>query len=222
MSQASYMIENGFYEALSRCGVVPVVVLDREEDALPLARALSEGGLPAAEVTFRTPVAAECIQRIASSCSDVLVGAGTVLNLEQAKRAVDAGARYLVSPGTDQETVMWALQNEVNIIPAAVTPTEIGWLVNHDVRVSKFFPANLYGGPQAIRSLSSVFVGHQFMPTGGVSSQNLTEYRSTPAVIAVGGTWMGKPALFANGDFSEVTRLARETAKAVQDVWHQG
>ena len=218
MGSVSYMRENGFYKTVYDCGVVPVVVLDRVEDAVPLAHALEEGGLPAAEVTFRTPVAAECIRRIAQECPDVLVGAGTVLNLEQAKHAVDAGARYLVSPGTDEETVLWALANEVNVIPAGVTPTEIGWLATQGVELTKFFPAALSGGVEAIKALASVFVSHLFMPTGGVSSRNLSEYLSVPPVVAVGGTWMVKPQLFADGDFSRVVSLSREVAHSVRAI----
>ena len=218
MADGAFMKENGFYEDVARCGVVPVVVLSDSADAVPLARALEEGGLPAAEVTFRTAAAAECISLISRECPGVLVGAGTVLDLEQAKRAVDAGARYLVSPGTDRDVVEWALSEHVNVIPAGVTPTEITWLSNQGIDVTKFFPANLFGGAKAISALASVFVGHKFMPTGGVSLDNLEEYLSNPAVIAAGGTWMVKPALFADGDFSEVTRIAREASERVSGI----
>ena len=218
MATGQYMESNGFYDAVEACGVVPVVVLDKVEDAVPLAEALKRGRLPAAEVTFRTPAAAACIERIARQCPDVLVGAGTVLNVEQAKRAVDAGARYLVSPGTDRETLCWALQNHVNIVPAGVTPTEVGWLRGQGIGLTKFFPAAVFGGVKAISALASVFIGHKFMPTGGVSRQNLGEYLSLPSVMACGGTWMVKPSLFADGDFAEVERLAGEAACAVRDV----
>lgn len=218
MSATGFMKENGFYEDVARCGVMPVVVLDDPTDAVPLARALEEGGLPAAEVTFRTDAAPECISLIAHECPNVLVGAGTVLDLEQAKRAVDAGARYIVSPGTDCDVVEWALSERVNVIPAGVTPTEVTWLRNQGIEVSKFFPANLFGGVEAISALASVFVGHRFMPTGGVNLNNLGEYLSNPAVIAVGGTWMVKPTLFAGGDFDEVERIAREASERVSEI----
>lgn len=210
-----YMKHNGFYDAVHACGVVPVVVLNSVDDALPLAHALEAGGLPAAEVTFRTDCAAACIKKIADACPSVLVGAGTVINVEQGKRAVDAGAKYLVSPGTDHELVEWALENQINIIPAGVTPTEITWLVNKGIEVTKFFPAGMFGGRKAIDALASVFVGHKFMPTGGVSAANLAEFLADPAIIAAGGTWMVKPALFADGDFSKVEQLAHEAAEIV-------
>ncbi len=210
-----YMNKNGFYEALSKTGVIPVVVLERAEDAVPLANALVKGGLPAAEVTFRTAAAADCIRKVSEKCPDILVGAGTVINVEQAKRAVDAGARFIVGPGYDIETVEWCIANEVNVIPAAVTPSELMALINRDVHVTKFFPANIYGGIPAINALASVFVGHRFMPTGGVSSENLTDYLANPSIIAVGGTWMVKPELFADGDFSQVETIASEVSAAV-------
>lgn len=211
-----YMNNNGFYEQLHTTGVVPVVVLNKVEDAVPMARALVAGGLPAAEVTFRTTAAADCIREMSQKCPDILVGAGTVVNVEQARRAVDAGAKFIVSPGCDFETVDWCLEHEVNVMPGAVTPTEIMGLVNRGVHVTKFFPANLYGGIPAMNALASVFVGHRFMPTGGVNAQNVCDYLSCPSIIAAGGTWMVKPRLFADGDFSQVEALAAEAATAVR------
>ena len=143
-----------FYKNVEQVGVVPVVVLDRVEDAVPLGKALAEGGLPAAEVTFRTAAAADSIHAIAQECPDVLVGAGTVLDEAQAKRAVDAGARYIVSPGYDMGVVRWCLAHEVPVIPAGVTPTEVTALVNEGIEVTKFFPAAQYGGLATIRALA--------------------------------------------------------------------
>ncbi|MDO4428813.1 MAG: bifunctional 4-hydroxy-2-oxoglutarate aldolase/2-dehydro-3-deoxy-phosphogluconate aldolase [Atopobiaceae bacterium] len=214
--KTEYMNQNGFYEDLSATGVIPVVVLERVEDAVPMARALLDGGLPAAEVTFRTAAAADCIREMVEKCPDILVGAGTVVNVEQAKRAVEAGAKFIVSPGCDLETVDWCLEHEVNVMPGGVTPTEIMTLIARDVHVTKFFPANLYGGIPAMSALASVFVGHRFMPTGGVSAQNVGDYLSNPAIIAAGGTWMVKPDLFADGDFSRVQALAAEAAETVR------
>lgn len=211
-----YMRRDGFYQQVHDTGVVPVVVLERVEDAVPMARALVEGGLPAAEVTFRTAAAADCIHAMAQECPDILVGAGTVLNVDQAKRAVDAGATFIVSPGYDLAVVDWCLRNEVDVIPAGVTPTEITTLVNRGLSVTKFFPAGIYGGKDAIDALASVFVGHRFMPTGGVSAANVGDYLSDPAIIAAGGTWMVKPALFADGDFSKVKQLSSEAAAIVR------
>ena len=215
---AEYMNTNGFYEKLHATGVVPVVVLEKVEDAVPMAHALVSGGLPAAEVTFRTAAAADCIREMSEKCPDILVGAGTVVTIDQAKRAVDAGAKFVVAPGTDLATVNWCLEHEVNVLPGAVTPSEITTLVNLGIHVSKFFPANLYGGRKAMDALASVFVGHRFMPTGGVSQDNLEEYLADPAIIAAGGTWMVKPKLFADGDFSKVQELASQAAEAIKGV----
>ena len=213
-----YMRQDGFYENVERIGVMPVVVLEKIEDAIPMGNALQKGGLPAAEVTFRTSAAAEFIHAIATNCPDVLVGAGTVLNLDQAKSAVDAGAKFIVSPGFDIEVVDWCLANKVDVIPAGVTPTELTTLVNRGIEVTKFFPAGIYGGLKAIDALASVFVGHRFMPTGGVNAANLRDYLTDNAIIAAGGTWMVKPALFQDGDFSEVERKSAEAAQMVREI----
>ena len=212
----SYM--DGFYKRLEELAVVPVVVLDRVEDAVPLARALSNGGLPSAEVTFRTQAAAASIAAIAEACPETLVGAGTIISVDQAEAAVVAGARFIVSPGHDMGVVRWCLERKVPIIPAGVTPTEVTELVNASIDVTKFFPAALYGGLPAIQALASVFVGHRFMPTGGVNADNLAEYLADPAVIACGGTWVAKPAMIAAGRFDEVERLSREAAATARRV----
>lgn len=213
-----HMEDDGFYERVYQMGVVPVVVLEDERDAVPMGTALAAGGLPAAEVTLRTAAAADCIRAMAERCPEVLVGAGTVLSLEQAKRAVAAGARFVVSPGFDPEVVDWCLANRVDVIPAAVTPTELTALVNRGISVTKFFPAAQYGGRATIDALASAFVGHRFMPTGGVDAANLRAYLEDPAVIACGGTWMVKPKLFADGDFSEVERLSAQAASIVREL----
>lgn len=214
--RTSYM--TGFYEHLRELAVVPVVVLDHEKDAVPLAGALASGGILSAEVTFRTKAAAPSIAAIARKCPQVLVGAGTVLSVDQARSAVDAGAKFIVSPGYDAGVVKWCLDNAVPVIPAGVTPTEVTALVNAGIDVTKFFPASLCGGLPAIRSLASVFVGHQFMPTGGVSAANLAEYLSDPAVIACGGTWMAKPTLVSEGRFDEVAHLSGEAMAIARRV----
>lgn len=213
-----YMKNNGFYEQVEKTGVVPVVVLDKVEDAVPMANALVSGGLPAAEVTFRTAAAADCIHEMAEKCPDILVGAGTVVNLEQCKKAVDAGAKFIVSPGYDLAIIEWCLENEVNLIPGGVTPAELTTLINLGFDITKFFPANLYGGLKAIEALAAVFVGHRFMPTGGVSPDNVREFLGSKAIIAAGGTWMVKPNLFADGDFSRVEALTAEAAAAVREI----
>lgn len=213
-----YMKRNGFYAQVEHAGVVPVVVLEDVGNAVPLADALAAGGLPAAEVTFRTKAAADCIHAIRKSCPKVLVGAGTVINLTQCKRAVEAGAQFIVSPGYDLETIDYCLSNRINLIPGGVTPTEIGGLINLGFDVTKFFPANLYGGLAGIEALASVFVGHRFMPTGGINPANVRDFVASPAILAAGGTWMVKPALFAGGDFSPVAAAARDAATVVHEL----
>lgn len=208
----------GFYQQVEQMGVVPVVVLDRVADALPVAEALVAGGLTSAEVTFRTPVAADAIHQMATQCPDIFVGAGTVLNVRQARQAVDAGARFVVSPGYDPVVTDWCISQRVPVIPAGVTPTEITALINKGLPVTKFFPANLYGGLNGIKTMASVFTGHRFMPTGGVNPANLHEYLSCPAVIACGGTWITKKDLIAAGDFAQVQALAAEAAAIVREV----
>lgn len=213
-----YMKQNGFYEQVEKTGVVPVVVLEKVEDAVPMANALVAGGLPAAEVTFRTAAAADCIHEMAEKCPDILVGAGTVVNLEQCKKAVDAGAKFIVSPGYDMDIIDWCLEHEVNLIPGGVTPAELTTLINLGFDITKFFPANLYGGLKAIEALAAVFVGHRFMPTGGVSSDNVRDFLGSKAILAAGGTWMVKPNLFADGDFSRVEALTADAAAAVREI----
>ena len=213
-----YMKSNGFYEQVEKTGVVPVVVLEKVEDAVPMANALVAGGLPAAEVTFRTAAAADCIHEMAEKCPDILVGAGTVVNLEQCKKAVDAGAKFIVSPGYDMAIIDWCLEHEVNLIPGGVTPAELTTLINLGFDITKFFPANLYGGLKAIEALAAVFVGHRFMPTGGVSPDNVREFLGSKAILAAGGTWMVKPNLFADGDFSRVEALTADAAAAVREI----
>lgn len=213
-----YMKNNGFYEQVEKTGVVPVVVLEKVEDAVPMASALVAGGLPAAEVTFRTAAAADCIHEMAEKCPDILVGAGTVVNLEQCKKAVDAGAKFIVSPGYDMAIIDWCLEHEINLIPGGVTPVELTTLINLGFDITKFFPANLYGGLKAIEALAAVFVGHRFMPTGGVSPDNVRDFLGSKAILAAGGTWMVKPNLFADGDFSRVEALTAEAAAAVREI----
>ena len=212
----SYMDQ--FYGQVEHVGVVPVVVLDDVKDADPLAHALVEGGLPVAEVTFRTPEAADVIHTMAEKDPDIMVGAGTVLTVDQCKRAVDAGAKFIVSPGHTMEVVDHCLEHEIPQIPAGVTPTEVTALVNKGLEVTKFFPADQFGGLATIDALASVFVGHRFMPTGGVNASNLKEYLSDPAIIAAGGTWMVKPKMVHAGDFDQILKLTREAAQIVREI----
>ena len=207
-----------FYTTLESLGIVPVVVLDKVEDAAPLAHALMAAGMKSAEVTFRTACAAECIAAMAEAEPEMCVGAGTVLTVEQVEQARAAGAKFIVSPGYDDAIIDYCLENKVNLIPGAVTPAELTHLINRGFDITKFFPANLYGGLKATETLSAVFVGHRFMPTGGVNLENLPEFLGSKSIIAAGGTWMVKPALFADGDFSKVEEMTAEAAAVVKKV----
>lgn len=207
-----------FYEKLEQLGIVPVVVLEKVEDAAPLAHALMAAGMASAEVTFRTACAAECIAAMAEAEPDMCVGAGTVLTVGQVDRAVAAGAQFIVSPGYNEDVVRHCIEIDVPVLPGTVSPSEVTAAANHGLTVTKFFPAAQYGGLSTIKALAAPFVGHRFMPTGGVSTANVEEYLSCPSIIACGGTWMVKPELFADGDFSEVQRIATEAMEAVHRV----
>lgn len=207
-----------FYEDIWELGVVPVVVLDRVEDAVPLAQALVAGGLPAAEVTFRTPVAQDCIRAMHEAHPRMMLGAGTVLTCEDVDRTVMAGGEFVVSPGFDAEIVQYCLELDVPVLPAAVTPTEIMAVRRMGLDVSKFFPAGAFGGLATINDLAAPFVGHRFVPTGGVSQANLAEYLASPHVVACGGSWMVRRELIAAGDFARVQQLSEQAAATVRAV----
>lgn len=198
-----------------RLGVVPVVRLERAADALPLAEALLAGGLPCAEITFRTEAAEEAIRLVAAQVPHFLVGAGTVLTVDQADRAVAAGAQFVVSPGFDPEIVCWCLEREVWVLPGAATPTEIQMALARGLRHVKFFPAELLGGVRMLKALGEVYSQMRFIPTGGITPENLGDYLSVSAVYACGGTWLAKADLIQRGAFGEIERLAREAVQVV-------
>lgn len=207
-----------FYEKLEELCIVPVVVLDKAEDALPMANALVAGGMPSAEVTFRTACAAECIHEMATKCPEIAVGAGTVLNPAQVDEAVDAGATFIVSPGYNEAVVKRSIELGVPCLPGTVTPSEVTAAVNLGLKVTKFFPAAQYGGLATIKALCAAFVGHRFMPTGGVNLDNLTDYLSAPQIIACGGTWMVKPNLFADGNFDKVAQTCEAAMRRAHEI----
>ena len=201
-------------ERLARAGVVPVVVLDDAKDAVPTAKAMVAGGIDVMEITFRTAAAPDAIEAVAKDCPDMLVGAGTILNLEQCKLAVSKGAKFIVSPGFDAQVVSWCIENGIAVTPGCVTPTEITAAVNMGLKVVKFFPANVYGGLNAMKNLSAPFVGVKFMPTGGVNAQNLREYIDAPFIHAVGGSWVCPKADIAAGNFDKITQLCAQARAA--------
>ena len=199
---------------LARAGVVPVVVIDDAKDAVPTANAMVAGGVDVMEITFRTAAAPAAIQAVAQNCPDMLVGAGTILNLEQCKLAVEMGAKFIVSPGFDAAVVSWCIEKGIAVTPGCVTPTEITAAVNMGLNVVKFFPANVYGGLNAMKNLSAPFVGVKFMPTGGVNTANTKEYISAPFIHAVGGSWVCPKADIAAGNFEKITALCAEARQA--------
>ena len=191
-------------------GIVPVVVLENAEDAVPTARALLAGGITTMEITFRTAAAADSIKAVADNVPEMLVGAGTVLNLDQCKLAVKQGAKFIVAPGYDDETVAWCIENNIAVTPGCVTPTEIMMALKHKLKVVKFFPANVYGGLKALKALSGPFVGLKFIPTGGVNQDNLAEFISTSFIQACGGSWVCTKADISAHNFEKITELCKQ------------
>ena len=201
-------------ERLKKAGIVPVVVLDDAKDASPTANAMLAGGIDVMEITFRTAAAADSIKAVADNCPDMLVGAGTVLNLDQCKLAIEMGAKFIVSPGFDAQVVSYCLEKGVAVTPGCVTPTEITAAVNMGLKVIKFFPANVYGGLNAMKNLSAPFGGVKFLPTGGISAANVKEYIDAPFIHAVGGSWVCPKADIAAGNFEKITALCKEARAA--------
>ena len=205
-------------ERLRNAGVVPVVVLDRAEDAVPAARAMLAGGVDVMEITFRTAAAAEAIRNVAAECPEMLVGAGTVLTVEQCEKAVALGAKFIVSPGFDAEIVDWCVERGVAVAPGCVTPTEIMAALKRGLSVVKFFPAGIYGGLKAMKALAAPFGQVKFIPTGGVSADNLAEYAAAPFVHAVGGSWLCPKADVAAGNFARIAELCAQSRRIVDGV----
>ena len=203
-------------DVLKRIGnaaVVPVVVLDRAEDAVPTARALLAGGIDVMEITFRTAAGRDAIAAVARECPEMLVGAGTVLNVAQGREAIEAGAKFIVSPGFSRELIDECAAQGIPALPGCATPSEIMDALDAGLKIVKFFPANVYGGLDAMKALASAFVGVKFMPTGGINAKNLAEYLSAPFIHAVGGTWLCSRADIAAHNFDKITALCRETRK---------
>jgi 2-dehydro-3-deoxyphosphogluconate aldolase/(4S)-4-hydroxy-2-oxoglutarate aldolase len=203
---------------LKKVGVVPVVVIDRAEDAVPIAKALRDGGLSIIEVTLRTDAAPEAIHRIVNSVSDVVVGAGTVLNAEQVGIAANAGARFIVSPGLHESVVDESKLLDLPLYPGVATATEAQAAWNLGLRTLKFFPASQAGGVPMLKSLGSVFRDLEFMPTGGITPATLKEYLQLPSVIACGGSWLTPLSAIRAGDFGVIRKLAEEACDSVRKI----
>lgn len=199
-------------EQLASCGVVPVVVLNNVDEAVPTARALLRGGIDVMEITFRTAAARDCIARVAAEVPEITVGAGTVINVEQVRDAVAAGAKFLVSPGSDADVIREAAQLDVPIIPGVVTPSEIMMGLKLGIKTFKFFPAESFGGLKTLKALSGPFPQIQFIPTGGISQDNAADYLKNAKVRAIGGSWMVSSAMIAAHDFDGI---AEKSAAAI-------
>lgn len=205
-------------EKIGSLGIVPVVVLNDAKDAVPLAQALMDGGLPCAEVTFRTAAAEESIKNISENCPDMLVGAGTVLSIEQVDRAVAAGAKFIVAPGFDPELVDYCLEKNIPVFPGCITPSEITQAVKRGLEIVKFFPAEQYGGVATIKALAGPFPNLKFMPTGGINAKNLASYLESDKIFVCGGSWMVKGDLIKAGDFDKIRELTAEAVALVKEI----
>ncbi|MBX3426929.1 MAG: bifunctional 4-hydroxy-2-oxoglutarate aldolase/2-dehydro-3-deoxy-phosphogluconate aldolase [Pirellulales bacterium] len=202
-------------EQLARHRLVPVIALDDAADAEPLAAALVAGGLPVAEVTFRTTAAAESIRRMAAR-GDLLIGAGTVLTPQQVDEAQSAGASFLVSPGLNPRVVQHARSVGLPIVPGVCTPSDVERALDLGVTTLKFFPAESFGGLGTLKAIAAPYGGVRFVPTGGIGPENLAAYLAFKSVVACGGSWMVKPSLYAAGDFASVENAVREAVALVQ------
>ena len=209
---------NQISEEIARYGVVPVVVLNNPAEALPVADALLKGGLPVAEVTFRTDAAEEAIRIISKERPAMLVGAGTVLTVDQVDRAVAAGAKFIVCPGFDPEIVDYCISKNIPIFPGCTTASEVAWGVKRGLSVLKFFPAEQCGGGATIKALCAAYVGVKFMPTGGIGPKNLKEYLSCDKIVCCGGSWMVKGDLIKAGKFDEIERLSKEAVALAKEI----
>lgn len=207
-------LEEQFYDF----AVVPVVVLEDAKDAVPLAEALVKGGLPCAEVTFRTDAAEESIRLMCEKYPEMLVGAGTVLTTEQVDRAVAAGAKFIVSPGFDAEIVDYCLEKEIPVLPGCITPSEVAQAVKRGLKTVKFFPAEQAGGLPMIKAMAAPYTMLKFMPTGGISTKNLKDYLGFDKIICCGGSWMVKGDMIRNKEFDKIAEMTKEAVELAASV----
>lgn len=204
-------------QKIQEIGIVPVVVLDDAKDAAPLAKALCDGGLPCAEVTFRTEAAEESIRIMSEQFPDMLVGAGTVLTTEQVDRAVAAGAKFIVSPGLNPRIVKYCVEKGILITPGCANPSDVEQALENGLEVVKFFPAEQAGGLPMIKAMAAPYTGVKFMPTGGINPKNVRDYLAYDRIIACGGSWMVKGDLVKAGDYAKITELAKEAVEIVKE-----
>ena len=200
------------FAKLEELKLVPVVVIEDADDAVPLAETLIEAGLPCAEVTFRTSAAAEAIRRMAK-VKGLVLGAGTVLSEDQAEEAAAAGAQFIVSPGFNPNVVGYCIDNDIPISPGVSTPTDIEAAMSFGLNIVKFFPAEAFGGLKTLKAISAPYTSMKFIPTGGINAKNLLDYLGFPKVLACGGSWMVKKDLIVAKDFDEIARMTREAVE---------
>ena len=209
---------NEVLESCRKCGLVPVVVLEDKKDAVPLAKAMLAGGINTMEITFRTDAAEESIKAVGAEVPDMVVGAGTVRNLDECRRALAAGAKFIVSPALDTEVVQYCIEQDVPVLPGTVSPSEVNTARNMGLRLVKFFPAGVYGGLGAIRALHGPFPDMMFLPTGGVNTENMAEYLKQPYIPAVGGSWICPEKEVAAGNFEKITELCSKARTAIDQI----
>ena len=203
---------------LSLIGLVPVIRIDDPEQAVPLAKALCEGGLPCAEITFRTAQAAEAISRISKAVPEMIVGAGTVLTTAQVDAAVAAGSQFIVSPGLNPNIVSYCLERNIPVVPGTATPSDMEKALELGLDTVKFFPAEPNGGVKAIKAMAAPYTSLSFMPTGGINASNLGDYLAFPRIICCGGSWMVPDSLLKAGDFEGIRKLTEQAVLAMLDL----
>ncbi|HJA81103.1 MAG TPA: bifunctional 4-hydroxy-2-oxoglutarate aldolase/2-dehydro-3-deoxy-phosphogluconate aldolase [Candidatus Mediterraneibacter intestinipullorum] len=208
---------NEILTQIENTGIVPVVVLDDPKDAEPLAEALCSGGLPCAEVTFRTPAAAQSIRIMSEKFPHMLIGAGTVLTTEQVDSAVDAGAKFIVSPGLNPRIVKYCTERNIVITPGCANPSDVEQAIENGLDVVKFFPAEQAGGLAYIKAIAAPYAGIKFMPTGGINPKNVRDYLAYDRILACGGSWMVKGDLIRDGKFDEIRELVKEAVNIVKE-----
>lgn len=205
-------------QKLEQYKIVPVVTIENAEDALNLGKALLDAGLPIIEITFRTADAANTISILSKEMPELLVGAGTVLKIEQVKLAVNAGAQFIVTPGFNPTIVDYCVNKKIPIVPGLNTPTMIEWALERGIKVVKFYPADLSGGPKMLQILSGPYPEMRYMPTGGINNERIVEYLKLKNVVACGGSWIVKKTLISEGNFKEITNLTKKALEIIKEL----
>ncbi|MFX0003779.1 MAG: bifunctional 4-hydroxy-2-oxoglutarate aldolase/2-dehydro-3-deoxy-phosphogluconate aldolase [Candidatus Hodarchaeota archaeon] len=204
------------FERIKELKIIPVATINNANDAIPLAKALIEAGLPVIEVTFRTEAAAGLIKILRQEFPNLFIGAGTVLKINQVKEAVNSGAQFIVTPGFNPKVVEFCIKKKIPIIPGVNTPTMVEWALERGLRIVKFFPADLSGGPQMLRALAGPYPDMMFIPTGGINNNSLNIYLKLPNVIACAGSWIIKKELILEGKFERIKQLTKEALSLIK------